>query len=244
MKFLYNFKGEIIIMKKYVVVTGGASGIGQYIAQQYTKKEYQVIVIDREKNNEENLISYICDLCDEEMTIATFEKIPRIDLAINCAGVSCIRDKLIQFSAKEISTQWAQNFLPSFNALKQEIKIMKSNGGGKIINIASVSGSIGMKNFIAYSAAKASIINMTKVAAIEHAEDKIFINSISPATIDTPMIRKKYNGGLKDYSNTYYTGHCGTVEDVYSVVLMLEQNNFMTGNDIILDGGMLNLHQI
>lgn len=101
-----------------------------------------------------------------------------------------------------------------------------------------------MKNFAAYGAAKASIINITKVTAIENASNNIQINSISPANIDTPMIRKKYNGELKDYSNVYYTKNCGTVMDVYSVVKMLENNSFMTGSDIKLDGGITDLFQI
>lgn len=64
------------------------------------------------------------------------------------------------------------------------------------------------------------------------------------ATIDTPMIRKKYNGRLRDYSDVYYTKNCGEVSDVYSVVKMLEQNNFVTGNDIKLDGGLTDLFEI
>jgi NAD(P)-dependent dehydrogenase (short-subunit alcohol dehydrogenase family) len=233
-------------MQKFILVTGASSGIGQYIAHKYASSEnYAVFAIDIiPSDNRQNFTFFKADLKEESPLAEIFSKIPRIDLAINCAGVSGVRKELSEFSALEITNCWQDNFLPAFNSLKNEITIMKRSGGGKIINIASITGHIGMKNFLAYSTAKASIINMTKVAAIEQAANNIKINSISPATIDTPMIRKKYNGGLKDYSDIYYTRNCGTVSDIYYIVKMLEENNFMTGNDIKIDGGLTDLFRI
>lgn len=233
-------------MQKTILVTGAASGIGHYIAYQYSLlNNYTVICIDiNEICDIKNCVLFKVDLRNENIVKDLFNKISRIDLAINCAGVSSIRKEFIEFSQNEIIDSWQDNFLPTFNSLKNEIKIMKKQNAGKIINIASITGHIGMKNFVAYGAAKASIINMTKVTAIENSNNNIQINSISPATIDTPMIRKKYNGELRDYSNVYYTKNCGTVLDVYSVVKMLENNNFMTGNDIKLDGGITDLFKM
>lgn len=227
-----------------VLVTGSASGIGNYIANQYIKSGYNVICIDREPTEiNGQYTAYKCDLFNEDDCKNIFNKIDKIDFAINCAGISCKRKLLIEFSNNEILQDWSLNFLATFNALKNEILIMQKYGG-KIVNIASIIGSIGTKNRLVYGASKAAIINMTKVAAIEYAKDKILINSISPASIDTPMLRQKYNGKLRDYTKTYYTDGCGTVHDVYTIVCMLEQNNFMTGNDIILDGGMTSLFSI
>ncbi|KAB0547378.1 SDR family oxidoreductase [Pantoea stewartii] len=76
---------------------------------------------------------------------------------------------------------------------------MKSDTPCKIVNIASFTAMFGCKNMLAYSAAKASIVNLTKVAAVE-CSPGVLINSVSPATIDTPLIRKKYDGDLPDYS--------------------------------------------
>lgn len=124
-------------------------------------------------------------------------------------------------------------------SLREEIKIMhemKNDLPCKIVNIASFTAKFGCKNMLAYSAAKASIVNLTKVAAVE-CSPGILINSVSPATIDTPLIRKKYDGVLPDYSNTYLTGNCGTVEDVFLAVDMLLKNNFITGYDFVIDGG-------
>ena len=233
-------------MQKIVIITGATSGIGNYIAQQYScSLEYTVICVDiNDIKNIEYCTSFKTDLKNEIETETLFSKIPKIDLAINCAGVSSVRKELIEFSQEEIINSWQDNFLPTFNAMKNEIKIMQQHGAGKIINSASITGHIGRPKFLGYGSAKAPISNMTKVAAIEHANDNIRINSISPATIDTPMIRKKYNGELRDYSDVYHTKNCGTVDDIYSIVRMLESNNFMTGTDIKVDGGMTDLFKI
>ncbi|KAL8025998.1 hypothetical protein ABFX02_O011500 [Erythranthe guttata] len=232
-------------MNRVVVVTGCGSGIGEYIANKYIESGYEVIGIDINDVKEDKGFKFIkLDLRNEEETEAAFQDIKVIDLAINCAGVSSLRKPLIEFSSKELMKGIEDNVLPCFNALKNELIIMKKQQQGKIINMASITGYIGMKNFAAYSAAKAGIINITKVAALEHSKDNIRVNSISPATIDTPMIRKKYNGSLKDYSNVYYTKGCGTTNDVYTVVKMLEENNFITGSDIKLDGGLTSLFTI
>lgn len=232
-------------MRKVIIVTGAASGIGRYIVDAYSKiDDYEVICIDNNPINNIKCESFKVDLKDENATNYIFEQIERVDLAINCAGVPSTRKQMVEFSKTEIVECWQENFIPTFNAMKNEINIMIKQGSGKIINVASITGHIGMKNFLAYGAAKAAIINMTKVAAIEQSNNNIKINSISPATIDTPMIREKYNGVLKDYSNVYYTKNCGTVEDVFAVVKMLENNNFMTGQDIKIDGGMTDLFEI
>ena len=232
-------------MQKHILITGAASGIGRYIAEQYSvDNKYVVVGIDINHIDISNCLFFQCDLNNEKNTHQVFDKIEKIDLAINCAGVSSLRKELIKFSQSEIIEAWQENFIPTFNSLKNEIQVMKKNHGGKIINIASISGEVGMKNFLAYGAAKAAIINMTKVAAIENAEQRIMINSISPATIDTPMIRKKYNDQLRDYSEVYYTKDCGKASDIFSVVKMLEENNFMTGNNISLNGGLTDLLEI
>lgn len=89
---------------------------------------------------------------------------------------------------------------------------------------------------IAYSSAKAAIVNLTKVCAVENAP-RILINAISPATIDTPMIRRKYNEQLPDYTAAYLTESCGSTHDVWTAVKFLIDNNFMTGSDLVMDGG-------
>ncbi|CAH0535903.1 SDR family NAD(P)-dependent oxidoreductase [Vibrio marisflavi] len=223
------------------IVTGSASGIGKHTAMRLIELGYEVYALDREENAElENLQckQRVVDLMNSISTEAIFNEIGDFDIAVNCAGVSSVRQRFDQFELDGYMDAFNMNFHPFFNAIQSELKLCKSaeHKKRKVINIASITGHYGSTNMAAYSAAKAAIINLTKVIAVEHSAELI-VNSISPATIDTPMIRRKYQGELPDYSNSYQTGNCGTVEDVFSVVQMLINNNFMTGQDIKLDGG-------
>lgn len=232
-------------MKQTALVTGAASGIGHYIAIELNKIGYQVIGIDKDPATLPGTIQfYQIDLCIENNVINLFNEITHLDFAVNCAGISATRKPLIDFTSKEICTEWQKNFLPTFNTLKSEILLMQKKKKGKIINIASIAAIRGMKNFSAYGSAKASIQILTKIAAIENVEYNLKINSISPATIDTPMIRKKYQGELVDYSKTYYTGVCGTTKDIFSCVKMFIDNDFLTGYDLRIDGGLTDLCNI
>ena len=235
-----------MMMTKIVLITGAASGIGWRLLQHYAAVDgCRAIGMDMALIPDcAGARRLQAELSDERDCQAAFADIERIDLAINCAGVSSQRKPLLEFDAADLTACWQQNVLPAFNAMRCEIGIMRRHGGGRIVNLASITGHIGMKNFAAYGAAKASILNLSKVAAIEHAADRILINSISPATIDTPMIRRKYGGQLRDYSGVYPSGGCGSADDVLSVVRMLEENNFMTGIDIPLDGGLTSLFSI
>lgn len=232
-------------MNKTALVTGAASGIGQFAALNLSKQGYHVIALDRDYSEFPNNVEFLdIDLTNEENVIQLFDSIGKIDVAINCAGVPCERKELTEFTQSEIAAQWGDNFLAAFNPLKQEILKMRKSGGGKIINISSITALRGLKSMASYSIGKASITALTRVAAIENAPYNIHINSISPATIDTPMIRKKYNGKKRDYSNVYYTGDCGLPKDVYTAITMFIENNFLTGHDLRLDGGLTDLCQI
>lgn len=232
-------------MNKSALVTGASSGIGHFTALNLSEQGYHVIALDRDYSELPNNVEFLnIDLTNEEKVIQLFDSIGKIDVAINCAGVSCTRKDLTEFTQAELISQWGDNFLATFNPLKQEILKMRKGGGGKIVNISSVTALRGLKSMASYSAGKASITALTRVAAIENAAYNIHINSISPATIDTPMIRKKYNGKKRDYSNVYYTGDCGLPEDVFSAIIMFIENNFLTGHDLRLDGGLTDLCQI
>ncbi|WP_085542325.1 SDR family NAD(P)-dependent oxidoreductase [Cedecea sp. NFIX57] len=233
-------------MEKYILVTGQASGIGHYAATQFHKAGFKVIGIDHAISEEldESIVQISCDLSKWSEAEAAFSKIERIDYAVNCAGVAGIRKRLSDITTEEITQSYNQIFLPTFHACKLEVAKMLGNCEvAKIINIASSTAFVGGKNMVAYSSAKAAIVNLTKVCAVECAPN-IQVNSISPATIDTPMIRNKYAGSLPDYSEAYLTGRCGTVKDVWSAINFLLQNDFMTGSDIVMDGGYSSLFSL
>lgn len=226
-------------MRKNILVTGHASGIGLYLAKKFHDHGFYVTGIDKYHATEldKSITQITCNLASWEETEHVFNHIETIDYAINCAGVAGTRKSVVDISSDEVIESYKAIFLPALHACKAEInKMQRNNDISKIINIASSTASVGGKNMVAYSSAKAAIVNLTKVCAVECAPH-IFVNSISPATIDTPMIRKKYNGSLPDYSQAYLTGGCGTVHDVWTAVQFLLDNNFMTGGDLVMDGG-------
>ncbi|MCF6777286.1 SDR family oxidoreductase [Thiotrichales bacterium 19X7-9] len=229
-------------MTKFAVVTGSASGIGNFICHELSRLNYHVYALDIHNTKQiNNVIPITVDLSDPESTKNTFDAISKIDLAINCAGVPSLRKSVSEFTIDEITKCWKENFSITFNSIVNELAKMKIYNKGKIINIASITAHKGMKNMLAYSSAKASVVNLTKVAAIENSDYGIQINSISPATIDTPWIRKKNDGAKRDYSRVYYTKDCGSVNDIFSAVKMFIDNNFLTGYDLKLDGGLTDL---
>jgi len=231
--------------KTVVLITGSNSGIGEAVADYFHKSGNTIIPIDYNDNNvNKKWNTNLVDLCNETSVECFFKSLDHIDIAINCAGVSGSRKRIIDYAADEFVDEFSLNFKALLNPLKNELLIMKKQNHGNIINISSITAHKGMSNMSTYSTAKAAILNLTKVAAIEHHQNNIQVNSISPATIDTPLIRKKYNGTLKDYSKIYYTHNCGTTNDVVSVVKMLISNQFLTGSDVKLDGGITDLLKI
>lgn len=230
-------------MKEKILITGHASGIGNHLARRFHELGYSIIGIDLNTENglPAEIIQKQCDLSDEAAVVNMFGTLPVFDYAVNCAGVSGVRKEISQLTTNDVMHSWEKIFLPCFLSVREELSIMRRQSEidkkiRKIINVSSFTALYGCKNMLAYSASKAAIINLTKVAAAENSP-KLLINSVSPATINTPMIRKKYNGNLPDYSKTYLTGGCGSTEDVFSAVEMFMKNSFITGYDLILDGG-------
>ncbi|WP_133406867.1 SDR family NAD(P)-dependent oxidoreductase [Parashewanella tropica] len=223
-----------------VIVTGHASGIGSYTAQQLHLLGHEVYGLDIRVNNilANEIKQKRCDLRLAPDTESAYSEIGDFDVAINCAGVAGVRKSLAEFTLHEYQESFNDVFTPLFNSLTNLINLAKAGETKRrrIINIASVTANFGAKNMAAYSAAKAAVINLTKVAAVENAP-QLQVNAISPASIDTPMIRAKHKGTLPDYSQTYLTGDCGQDADVFSVIEMLMKNDFMTGQNIVVDGG-------
>ena len=229
-----------------VIVTGCASGIGQHIAQFLTEHHYDVIGIDINTNTIPSLYQFHkVDCACSEAVKKLFKTFDHIDIAINCAGIACVRKDITELTDNDLLAAFQVNFISAFNCVKEEIKLMRQQKKGKIINLASIVGLIGSKHALAYASTKAGMIVLTKIAAAENSEYDIQINSISPAGIDTPLVRGKNKGApAKDYRRIYPVGHIGHTSDVVSVVEMLIKNNFMTGNDIKVDGGLTEVFEL
>lgn len=252
-------------MKKVLFITGAASGIGKSIGEAFLEKGYNVVFSDlnEEKLNEvvkENLqkghdcIGIKCDVTKEaEINSAIdkcMEKYGRVDVLINNAGlqhVSMIEDfptEKFEFLIKVMLTA-------PFIATKKVFPIMKKQGFGRILNMASINGVIGFAGKSAYNSAKHGVIGLTKVTALEAANSGITVNAICPGYVDTPLVR----GQFEDLAKTRNI----PVEEVlnqvlyplipqkrllnvkeiadYSLFLASEEAKGITGQACILDGG-------
>ncbi|MBX9702946.1 MAG: SDR family oxidoreductase [Rickettsiales bacterium] len=230
---------------KIAIVTGASSGIGHHVCDFLAKENYYIHGIDIVTPASQNCHNFQkLDCANYKKVQRFFKTLKKVDVAVNCAGILCVRKNILELDENDLLEAFYSNFLSTFNMVKEEIQIMRKVKGGKIINISSILGHIGVKNSITYAASKASIVALTRTAAAENVEHGIHINSISPASINTPLIANKNKNNPKDYSKIYPIGHQGTTSDVVSVVQMLINNNFMTGSDIVLDGGLCNIFNL
>ena len=244
---------------KTVLITGGASGIGKKTAFCFSKHGANVIFADYNeelgKQTEIDLknagaqVEFIkCDVTKEKEIDALFDfiknKSDRLDFAFNNAGVASNAGKLThEYPADEFKRIIDINITGVWNCMKREIEIMLEQGGGAIVNAASILGLVGMPTAISYVASKHAVIGMTKTAALEYATKGIRVNAVCPGYIDTPMLEKNdIKEGTRIYERLrkmHAMRRLGKAEEIAQAVLFLcsDKSSFMTGQELVIDGG-------
>lgn len=243
-------------MSKVAFITGATRGIGRAIALELAKEGYNIALNYRTENEAlENLkkeISGIGVECypvqgdvskaedAERMTKEIIEHFEQIDVLVNNAGIT--KDKLIQRMKEEEFTDVINvNLVGTFNITKNVIKYMTKKRYGKIINISSVVGISGNAGQSNYAASKAGIIGFTKSIAKELASRNITANAVAPGFIQTDMTNVLKDEVKEAIEGTIPLKRLGTAEDVAKVVKFLasDDSNYITGQVINVDGGML-----
>jgi 2-keto-3-deoxy-L-fuconate dehydrogenase len=197
---------------------------------------------------------HICDVTEQAAVIRTFEEIADlgpVDILVNNAGVAHVGN-VESTSEAEFDRVLKTNVKGYYNCIRAAIGHMKSKGGGVVLNMASVAGSLGLANRFAYSTSKGAVIAMTYSVARDYISHKIRCNSISPARVHTPFVdgylQKNYPGQEQEMyeklANTQPIGRMGEPEEVASLALFLcsDAAAFITGVDYPMDGGFMNLH--
>lgn len=235
---------------KNVVITGAAEGIGKALAIAYAKSGAYVVLID---NNEKSLqktiesivndggkaLSFLVDLVDTDAIKNTFSKIKdslgEIDILINNAGLG-ITKSIDELSIDDWDYVINTNLRGTFVCSREASLIMKQNGGGTIINIASTRALMSEANTFPYSASKGGILSLTHSLAVSLGPDKIRVNAISPGWIETMAYNKLSH---LDHSQ-HPAGRVGTPEDIVKACFYLTDpdNDFVTGTNLVVDGGM------
>jgi NAD(P)-dependent dehydrogenase (short-subunit alcohol dehydrogenase family) len=235
---------------KVVLVTGGANGIGRAISKAYCEKGATVIIADIDEKNglwlekeykDLRLKAYFykIDLQNSEEIIAMFDSIikqyEKIDILINNAGISKFKS-LYELTVKEWDEIINVNLRSAFITSREFAKYNKNTTYGRIINIASTRYIMSEPNSEAYAASKGGIVSLTHALALSLSKENITVNSISPGWIQNTNYER-----LRPIDHSQHPSlRVGKPEDIARACLFLtdEKNDFINGENIVIDGGM------
>jgi NAD(P)-dependent dehydrogenase (short-subunit alcohol dehydrogenase family) len=256
--------GNFRLDGKVAIVTGGGSGIGQAIALRFAANGATVRIVDVNLKQAEVTVKKVvdaggaasghaCDVAEQAQLRETFQQIfakDNISIVVNNAGVSHIGT--VESTAEEdFNRVFRVNVKGIYNGIHVCIGHMKENGGGVILNMASIAGSAALADRFAYSMSKGAVVAMTYSVAKDYLAYNIRCNCISPARVHTPFVddylKKNYPGREKEMFETLAKsqpiGRMGKPEEVAALALFLcsDEASFITGVDYPLDGGFFNL---
>lgn len=236
-----------MLKDKNILITGSSSGIGAATAR--LAKGYGANVILHGRNESEDLknlakeleCEYIfCDITDkasvESEVSRILEKIKRIDILVNSAGIS-LNQKFLESTDEVWLDVFKTNVLGTTHFCQAVIPEMQKNNYGRIVNIASIRGFYTTSGNASYSASKAAIVNLTSVLAKQFAPN-ILVNAVAPGFTDTP-IAKTWNEQVQTQAKDNLLSRIAQPEEIAEAILFLagDKASFITGQTILVDGG-------
>lgn len=248
----------MLMKDKVALVTGGASGIGRAIALTWAREGAKVVVSDiNEKAGEQTAAQVRGQGCEalfvaadaskpadcQNLVERTVAKFGRLDVACNNAGIAGAAAPTADYPLDAWTQVIDLNLSGVFYGMKYQIGAMLKNGGGCIINMASVLGAVAFATAPAYTAAKHGVVGLTRAAALEYSAQGIHINAVGPAFITTALTENLTNDPA---INTMLTalhpiGRLGLPQEVAELVVWLcsDRASFVTGAYYPIDGGYL-----
>lgn len=247
----FTFSGQVAL------VTGGAAGIGRATALAFADQGLKVVVADLDAAAGEQTVQAIherggdalfirCDVTRDDDVKAMVEGVigqfGRLDYAFNNAGIEIEKGKLAEGTEAEFDAIMSVNVKGVWLCMKHQLPVMLAQGGGAIVNTASVAGLGAAPKMSIYAASKHAVLGLTKSAAIEYAKKGIRVNAVCPAVIDTDMFRRAYEADPRkaEYAAAMHpVGRVGKVEEISTAVLYLccDGAAFTTGHALAIDGG-------
>lgn len=227
---------------KTVLVTGGVRGIGYSIAMAFLKKGYRVCVTyskDEESASiarAQGLEVYLSDVSEEAQVLNLFKQIGDIDVLVNNAGISQVA-QIQDVSYADWQRLFAINVGGAFLCSREAAKKMISKKSGLIVNVSSVWGEVGASCESVYASSKAALIGFTKSLAKELGWSGVRVNCVSPGVIQTSMNARFSAEDIQALVDEIPAGRLGSGDDVAQAVVFLEENEYVTGIDLPVNGG-------
>ncbi|MEU8654336.1 glucose 1-dehydrogenase [Streptomyces sp. NPDC048737] len=247
----YDFTGQVAF------VTGASSGMGLAAARAFTEAGAAVTLayIDETAVNHaakeltdagHQALALVCDVTDEDQVAAavdrTVETFGRLDMAYNNAGIMPPPTDAADESAEQFDRVQGINLRGIWASMKHELRHMRDQGSGSVVNCSSLGGLVGNPGRAAYHASKHGVIGLTKSAALEYGPRGVRVNAVCPGTISTPMVDAMVDGGEldRDQAETGQAIHrLGTADEIAQAVLWLcsPGAGYVTGIALPVDGG-------
>jgi NAD(P)-dependent dehydrogenase (short-subunit alcohol dehydrogenase family) len=244
--------------EKVALVTGSGSGIGRSTAQLYAQDGARVVVNDVDLEGGHQTVEMITsgggeacfvkgDVSSPEdcqnMVQSAVDQYGRLDIACNNAGIAGEQNQTADYSIEGWQKLISINLSGVFYCMKYEIPAMLKNGGGAIVNIASILGKVGFAGAPAYVTSKHGVVGLTQNAAVEYGQSGIRVNAVGPGFIHTPMISEleEDNETNQQLVALHPIGRLGTPGEVANLVIWLSSDkaSFVTGSYYPIDGGYL-----
>ena len=241
---------------KVAWVSGGAAGIGEACCARLAREGARVVIadvdlasasaaVDRLTAAGAEAIALRCDVADPQAveasiaaTVATFG---RLDLAVNNAGIAGALTDIVHYPLETWNRVIAINLNGVYHGLRVQIPAMIKLGGGAIVNMASLLGTVGFPGVSAYAAAKHAVVGMTKTAALEFGAANVRINAVCPSFIKTALTLGPIPDGpaWADLASKHAVNRCAEPEDVAAMVAFLgsDDAHYLTGAVYLVDGG-------
>lgn len=238
---------------KVAVITGGASGIGAATARRLVAEGASIVIADVQADGAEALALELGDVAEpyeldvtdlaavERMMSITVERFGKLDIVFNNAGISSMG------RVDEIEVDhWHRVIDVDLNAVfygcRAALPHLRANGGGAIVNTASISGLFGDWGLPAYNAAKGAVMNLTRTLAADHARDNIRVNAVCPGGVETAMTDSLVQSrrAQAQYERLVPMARMGNADEIAAAVAFLASDDasYVTGHGLVVDGGV------
>ncbi len=249
---------DLDLSGKVALVTGGSRGLGKAIALAMAEKGADVVICGRKQENLDQAVDEFREMGKDVMAKVTNvgksdevtalfqaveERFDKLDILVNNVGMNIFTPSVIDSDEKLWDKILETNLKGTYLATGRAVKLMKKTGRGKIVNISSIAAKRASMGMGIYCVAKAGVEMLTRVLAVELAQDNINVNAVAPSVVRTHFSQPFWSneGLLKEITGTIPMGRIAETEDVVGTVLFLASglSDFITGEIITVDGGSM-----